>query len=126
MLAGAAWLPAQKERGKKDKNKLPDLELVDFKVRRDDRNFTVDGRVRNISAKPMKGMILFFEFLESDQKMIGRMTAEVTKDELAPGEDAAFETQTKAQARAISVRLDAEDLDGRGLRLDRPGPHEIE
>jgi hypothetical protein len=126
MLAGAAWLPAQKDRGKKDKDKPPDLELLDFKVRREDKTISVEGRVRNISAKPMKGAILFFEFLESDQKMISRMIAEVTKDAIPPGEDASFETQTKDQSRAVSVRLDVEDRDGRYFKLDKPGPHDIE
>jgi len=123
----AAWLPAQRKRdANKDKEKPPELEIVELKARRDEKNITVDGRVRNISGKPMKGIVLYFEFLEGDNKMISRMIAEVTKDEIAPGDDASFETQTKAQARAISIRVDAEDSGGRYFRIDKPGPYEIE
>ena len=129
LLAVGAWLPAQKERraaAAKDKNKPPDLEIVELKIHRDEKIITVDGRVRNISAKPMKGVVLFFEFLESDNKMISRMIAEVTKDTIAPGGDEPFETQTKDQSRAVSVRVDAEDIDGRYFKLDKTGPFEIE
>ncbi len=127
LLAAVTWAPAQRGRNKeKDKGKPPDLELVELKIRRDEKVITVDGRVRNISSKPMKGVVLFFEFLESDHKMISRMIAEVTKDVVAPGEDASFETQTKDQSRAVAVRVDAEDADGRYFLVNKPGPHEIE
>jgi len=125
-LAVHAQVRQRAGRGKKDKEKPPDLEIVELKVRRDEKLITVDGRVRNISAKPMKGVVLFFEFLEADHKMISRMIAEVTKDAVAPGEDGTFETQMRDQSRAVAVRLDAEDIDGRYFNVDKPGPYEIE
>jgi len=126
LTSAAAWLPAQKDRGKKDKGKTPDLEIVELKFSRDDKVIAVEGRVRNISAKPMKGIVLFFELLESDKKMISRLSAEVTKDVVEPGEDASFDTQTKDLARAVGARVDAEDVDGRYFYVDKPGPYEIE
>ena len=128
LALAAPWLSAQKERehGSKDKNKAPDLEIIELKVRREEKTISVEGRVRNISAKPMKGIVLFFEFLESDHKMISRMIAEVTKDLVEPGEDASFETQTKDQSRAVALRLDAEDSEGRYFKPDKPGPYQIE
>lgn len=127
LLALAAWAPAQKgPRKENGKAKPPDLELLEFKVRRDEKNIVLEGRVRNLSAKPMKGVVLYYEFLESDNKMISRMTAEVTRDLIAPGEDASFETQTRDQARAISVRVDAEDMGGRLFIVNKPGPYDID
>ncbi|MCC6537317.1 MAG: hypothetical protein IT162_07200 [Bryobacterales bacterium] len=125
-LAAQAQVGQRAGRGKKNKDAPPDLEIAELKIRRDGKLITVDGSVRNISAKPMKGVVLFFEFLEADNKMISRMIAEVTKAVLAPGEDAAFETQTKDQSRAVGVRVDAEDIDGRYFKVDKPGPYEIE
>lgn len=128
LAVSLAWpLLAQKgKRSAKDKEKPPELEVVELRIARDGKLVNLDGRVRNISAKPMKGIVLFFEFLESDGKMISRMIADVTKEVVPPGEDSAFETQTKDQSRAVSVRVDAEDAEGRYFRVDRPGPHEIE
>ena len=126
LLGTAVWAPAQKGRGSRDKDKPPELEIIEFSVRRDEKVIVVDGRVRNISDKPLKGIVLYFEFLESDNKMISRMIADVTKDVVGPGEDAAFETQTRDQSRAVFLRLDAEDGHGRFLLPDKPGPYEIE
>ena len=130
LLAGVMAAPAQKGRAAKakdkDKGKTPDIELLEFEVKRDGKAIVLEGRVRNLSAKPMKGVILFFEFLESDNKLISRMTAEVTKTVLEPGDDFAFETQTKDQSRAVSVRVDAEDVDGRYFTVNKPGPFDIE
>ena len=123
-LAVHAQVGQRAGRGKKDKEKPPDLEIVELRIRREEKLITVDGRVRNISAKPMKGVVLFFEFLEADRKMISRMIAQVTKDLVAPGDDGSFETQTKDQARAVGVRVDAEDIDGRYFVVDKPGPYE--
>ena len=86
----------------------------------------MEGRVRNISAKPMKGIVLFFELLESDKKMIVRLSTDVTKDPVEPGEDASFDTQTKDIARAVGARVDAEDVDGRYFKVDKPGPYQID
>lgn len=131
LLAIALGLPALAQKGKRDakgkeKEKPPEIEVIELKIARDGKVVNVDGRVRNISAKPMKGIVLFFEFLESDGKMISRMIADVTKEVVPPGGDSGFETQTKDQSRAVSVRVDAEDVDGRYFRVDRPGPYEIE
>jgi hypothetical protein len=130
LLAGAMGAPAQKGRAAKDKEKdktrPPDIELLEFEVKRDGKSIVLDGRVRNISAKPMKGVILFFEFLESDNKLISRMTAEVTKTLIEPGDDFAFETQTRDVSRAVSIRVDAEDVDGRYFTVNKPGPYDIE
>ena len=126
LLAIAAWAPAQKKEPRKGKSKQPDMELLEFKVHREDKTIVLDGRVRNISAKPMKGVVLYFELLESDNKMISRLSAEVTKDVIAPGEDVSFETQTNDHSRAVGVRVDAEDVDGRYFTLNKPGPYEID
>ena len=41
LMLAAAWLPAQKDRGKRDKgkDKPPDLEIIELKFRRDHTRF---------------------------------------------------------------------------------------
>ena len=59
LLAAATWSPAQRGRGRekpKGRNNLPELEIIELKVHREEKAITLDGRVRNISAKPMKGV----------------------------------------------------------------------
>lgn len=104
----------------------PDIAVVTFKVHREPGIVAVEGRLRNNSDRPLRGLVVFFEFLESDGKMITRKNTMVTNTPVAPGEEEEFLTQTVDPVRAVHVRLGAEDKDGRYLRVDKPGPYAIE
>jgi hypothetical protein len=43
-----------------------------------------------------------------------------------PGEEQFFEAQTVDPVRAVHIRLDAEDKEGRYLKVDKRGPYAIE
>jgi hypothetical protein len=124
LLPVEAW---QKERAQRAKGpRPPDLAVVTFKVHREPGVVAVEGRVRNNSDRVLRGLVVFFEFLESDGKMITRKNTMVTNASVEPGEEEEFLTQTVDPVRAVHVRLDAEDKDGRYLRVDKPGPYAIE
>ncbi|MBM3811977.1 MAG: hypothetical protein FJW20_10130 [Acidimicrobiia bacterium] len=123
----AIAIPAQKGRPRPVPGpKPPEVQLVEIRVHREPRIVAVEGRVRNNSDRSFKGLVLFFEFLESDGKMISRKNTLVTSNPMAPGDDTEFITQTPDQARAVHIRVEAEDKDGRYLRVDKPGPYAIE
>jgi len=124
LMTAGAW---QKERARRAKGpRPPDIAVVTFKVHREPGVVAVEGRVRNNSDRVLKGLVMFFEFLESDGKMITRKNTMVTDTSLGPGDEEEFLTQTVYPVRAVHVRLDAEDKDGRYLRVDKPGPYAIE
>jgi len=116
----------QKKKPKSKEGSGPDLIVVKMEVRREQSMIVFDGIVRNGSDHPFKGIVLFFEFLDADDKLISRRSIEVTKLTVQPGEEGVLEAQTNSQARMVSYRLDAEDKDGRYLTLDKPGPFVIE
>jgi hypothetical protein len=116
---------ADKPRPKKQ-TKPPDVCVIALKIERDGSNVALEGTVRNNSGRPMKGLVLFFEFIEPGGRMISRMNTEVTGTTLDPEHEGEFLAQTPDQVRAVSVRLDAEDKEGRNLTLDKPGPHVIQ
>ncbi|MBK5291272.1 MAG: hypothetical protein JJE04_06315 [Acidobacteriia bacterium] len=127
VLSLLAVAPAQKQKKQKDDGpKPPDIAVLEFKVHREPRLVVLQGALRNNSAKTIRGLVLFFEFLEGDGKMITRKTTIVTDTPMAPGQESGFEVQTVDPVRAVQVRVDAEDKDGRYLRLDNPGPFDIE
>lgn len=131
-LLSAAGLALAQERRRsrpkpdKKKPKPPELLLIELKIERGAKTISVDGRVRNNSEKPLEGVVLFFEFMEPGGKTISRMIARVTDGPVPPGDEGEFLTQTPDQARAVHVRVDAEDGKGRYLIVDKPGPHVIE
>jgi hypothetical protein len=112
----------QKKKPKTKEGSGPDLIVVKMEVRREQSMIVFDGVVRNGSGHAFKGIVLFFEFLDADDKLISRRSIEVTKLPVEPGEEGVVEAQTNSQARMVSYRLDAEDKDGRYLTLDKPGP----
>ncbi|MBL8291739.1 MAG: hypothetical protein JNN08_07880 [Bryobacterales bacterium] len=122
LLAG---LPAAAQKGKTKKG-APEVQIVSLKVQRDGGTVALEGRVKNVSEKPLRGLVIFFEFLQFDGRMISRMTTQVSEDVMGPGEEGEFTTQTPDQVRAVHVRLDAEDTQGRYLKVDKPGPHVID
>ena len=116
----------QKKKPKGKEQRGPDLIVVKMEVRREQSMIVFDGVVRNGSDHAFKGITLYFEFLDADDKLISRRSIEVTRLAVEPGEEGVLEAQTGAQARMVSYRLDAEDRDGRYLTLDKPGPYAIE
>lgn len=114
---------AQKNKSKKG---AAEVQILNLKIQRDGGNVALEGRVKNVSDKPLRGLVFFFEFLQFDGRMISRMTTSISEDVLNPGDEGEFTTQTPDQVRAVHVRLDAEDTQGRYLKVDKPGPHVID
>ena len=103
-----------------------DVQVVEISTHRDSKHILMDGRLRNSAGKPLRGLVVFIEFLESGKKMISRMQTVVVEGEMAPGEEGEFHVQSPDQVRAVYYLLEVEDTQGRYLRLDKPGPYVIE
>jgi hypothetical protein len=122
-LAAAVVGDSPKRKAKEEKP--PEIVLTKIAVTRDASVVRVDGLVKNTAGKAVRGVVLYFEFLDSDGRMITRKSITVIDDELEDGETEEFMAQTPNPPRAIRIRLDAEDSQGRYLRVDRPGPYPI-
>ncbi len=127
MLGALALSAAADKKAPKKKAKgAPDLAVIALKIERDDKVVMIEGAVKNISGKPIRGVVLYFEFLEFGGRMISRMKTEATEQVLEDGEEVEFEAQTPDQVRAVDIRVDAEDKSARYLIPDKPGPHRIQ
>ncbi|MEZ5398636.1 MAG: FxLYD domain-containing protein [Bryobacteraceae bacterium] len=127
LVAAAAALSGMAQKKPKQGSKqTPTLAITAFEIRREGDIVAIEGAVKNVSGKPVKGVVLFFEFLEFNGRMISRMKTEVSEETLEDGEEAEFLTQTPDQVRAVHVRIDGEDKAARYLILDKPGPYPIE
>jgi len=117
---------ARSDTPKKKAKGAPDLAFTSLEIKREESNVVIEGVVKNVSGKPIKGVVLYFEFLESQGRMISRMKTDATEHVLDDGEEVEFQTQTPDPVRAVDVRIDAEDKAARYLIPDKPGPHRIE
>ncbi len=112
---------AQKKEGKP-----PEIELSECAVKRQEDLVVLDGRVKNVSEKPVKRLAILFDFLSSEQRVLTTKRGEIEAEVLAPGEDADFHSQIEAPARATHYRVSFVDGSGRDLRAVKTGPFPID
>jgi hypothetical protein len=107
--------------------KRGDVQIVEVKARRvEEGRISVDGRVRITADKPVKGLVLVFDFISTDGDPLTSQKVEVDDDVLKRGEESAFHAATNNPPGAIRFRLRAFDGADRELRVGNPGPFIIE
>lgn len=125
VLVLSVCLPAADQK-KRKKDKLPDLEVLEASARRVERTIRMDGRVKNAGDKPIEGMILEFEFMDSGHMLVATQKAALDEESLEPGKEAAFHVQLNDEVRAVEFQINAVDGTERELRVVKPGPFAIE
>lgn len=106
--------------------KKSDVEVLDTKVRRvDEGRLALDGRVK-IGQKPLKGLILVFDFFSSENDPLTTEKIEVDNEGLEAGEETSFHGTTMNPPGAVRYRLRAFDIADRQLRIGNAGPFTIE
>jgi hypothetical protein len=103
-----------------------DVQILESRARRvEEGRVSVDGRVR-IGAKPIKGLVLVFDFISADGDPLTSQKVEVDDDVLARGEESTFHAATNNPPGAVRYQLRAFDGADRELRVGNPGPYTIE
>ena len=115
----------QTKKGKSKTPKPPDVMMLKPVIHMEGGVVTFDGRVGNSSDKPIKAILLVIDFLGPKKELLTTWRGPIESELLEPGEESAFALQVKCPQRAVSVRFNAIDADGRDLRLDDSGPFEI-
>lgn len=123
-VASLGWAAPEQDKAKKEA-KGPDIILSKLGAVREAQFLLMDGVVKNVSGRILRGVVLHFEFFDPDGKMISRKNTTVVEDELEDGETEEFSVQTPSPARAVVIRVEAEDSQGRYLRLEQKGPYPI-
>lgn len=131
MTRGLCWvfllmaLTAFAQKGKQPKP--PDVELIEASARRQEGNIMIDARVKNISEKPIKALVLLIDFIASDHKqVITTKRGSLDQEMLDPGEEAGFRAQIEDPSRATEFRINFEDGGGKYLRAEKTGPFPVE
>jgi len=101
------------------------LDVVEMKAVRAEGRITLDGEVRNSGTRPLTKVVLLFDFLDADRKTISRRRGAIEEAVLEPGDSSTFHFYVPDHARAVEVRVAAEQ---RGLEMDvaKSGPFPVE
>ncbi len=110
----------------KKKPKPPDVEVLEVTGRRSADNIQIDGRVRNSGEKPIRGMILLFNFLGPDKESLTTQKSPIDEEVLEPGKEASFRVELAAPPRAVQFEMNATDTQDRDFRVANAGPFTIE
>ena len=101
------------------------LDVVEMKAVRAEGRITLDGEVRNSGTRPLTKVVLLFDFLDADRKTISRRRGPIEEALLEPGDSSAFHFYIPDHARAVEVRVAAEQ-GGMEMDVAKPGPFPLE
>jgi hypothetical protein len=114
VLVAGAFAPADAQ--KKKTPKPPDVEVTEAMAQRQEGRVSIDVRLRNCSPKPIRKLVLLFDFLDPGNKVVSTKKGEIDQEILAPGEDVEFHGQVEDNSRAVAIRARFEDAEERDLR----------
>ncbi len=122
LLLAAASLCVQAADNKK---KPPDIQIVEINAVRDSDQVSLDGRIRVTSLKPMKKLVISFEFLADGKKIVSTKQMRADEERLLPGDETTFNVQTECPPKAFEFRITASSNGGVQLTVENPGPFPI-
>ena len=122
LLMASFWSLGQQKRKQESANRI---EVLELKAQRDRGQITLDGAIKNTGTRPLSKVVLMFDLLDADRKTLSSRRGPVDQTVLEPGEEWPFNFYVSDHARAIEVRVAAEQ---RELVLDvaKPGPYPID
>ncbi len=110
----------------KRKPRPAELELVEFKALRNESKVLIDGKLRNTGDATARNVVLIFQFVAPDNKVVATRKADIEPEEIEPGDDATFMLETPFPARAVAIRMETYDRNERWINLAKNGPYPIE
>jgi hypothetical protein len=122
LLACLATAALQKPK-KRSQNRL---EVVEAKAERQERTIMLDGRVKNTGQRTLYRLVLIFDLIDTEQKVISRRKGPIEEDVLEPGEEVSFQFYVPDQVRAVQFRMGAESERVTDFEVVKPGPFPIE
>ena len=108
------------------KKKAPDVEVMETRARRDEGKITLDGRVRFTGERPARGLVIVFDFLSPERKVVTSQKTQLADDVVRAGLEASYQTVLVDPVRAVSYQVRAFDAGERDLHVANPGPYPIE
>jgi hypothetical protein len=105
----------------------PEVQVLEVRAQRvESEKIAVDGSVKNTSGKLMKGLIVIFDFLSSENATLTSQRIQMADDVLTKGQASSFHAETLNPPGAVRYRLRAFDNVDHELRIGNAGPFPIE
>jgi hypothetical protein len=112
--------------GRKQHTPVLRLEITEVTARRVENQIVVDGRVRNDSRRPLQAVVLVFDFLSPDSRVVTTRRGALEDEVLEDGQEASFHFRMPDAVRAVWFRVRAQVRGGREPEVRNPGPFPVE
>jgi hypothetical protein len=103
-----------------------DIQFRKITSSRQEGAITYEGDLKVTGEKPVAGLILHIEFLDTEGILLTQQKIETTEETLTPGMEKHFAVRGNDVPRAVSFRLSATDRTGRDLSTDGSGPYPLD
>lgn len=106
--------------------KPADVRVLETRARREEGKINVDGKVKVTGEKPLRGLVVVFDFRSPEKQVVTTQKTTVDEDLLENGREGAYHVEMVDAARAVTYTMRAFDIHDRELRLENMGPFSIE
>jgi hypothetical protein len=122
LLLCALFVAAAQQKAKKP----ADVQILESKAVREGDKISVDGKVRVTGEKPLKGLVIVFDFRSPEKEVVTSQKAVIDEDTLPVGREGVYHSEMADSARAVRYTVRAFDMHEKELRVANPGPFPIE
>jgi len=118
-LTLVAMAPAQRK-------KPADVQVLETRAVREGTKITVDGKVKVTAEKPLRGLVIVFDFRSPEKEVITSQKTVVQEGPAESGREGAYHAEMADDVRAVHYTIRAFDLHEKELRVANTGPFPIE
>jgi hypothetical protein len=122
LLFAACCLLASPQKAKK----AGDVQITETKAVRGEGRITMDGKVKATGEKPLRGLVIVFDFRSPEKEVVTAQKTVVGEDSMGPGSEGVFHNEMVDAPRAVSYTVRAFDIHEKELKVANPGPYVIE
>ena len=106
--------------------KPADVRILETKAVREGDKISVDGKVRVTGEKPLRGLVIIFDFRSPEKEVVTSQQCIIDEDTLKAGREGVFHSEMADAARAVRYTVRAFDMHDKELRVYNPGPYPVE
>jgi hypothetical protein len=106
--------------------KPSDVRILETKAMREGDKISVDGKVRVTGEKPLRGLVIVFDFRSPEKEVVTSQRAIIDEGTLETGREGVFHSEMADSARAVRYTVRAFDIHEKELRVANPGPYPVE